>query len=618
MGWLLGELAGAGITLPKSLDFKGILDLVLQVMGLTYNAIRSRAVKIVGEPVVKKIEQVAEVFKVLITEGPAGLWKWIVDKVDNLVDTVLGGIKDLVITKVVVAGITWLVSLLNPASAFVKACKMIYDVIMFFVERGSQIMALVNAIIDSVESIAAGAIGSAANWVENALGKALPVAISFLASLLGLGGLSDKIKKIIEAVQKPVGKAVDAVVNAVVKGFKKVVGFVGGLFGKGKDKEKTDDRSPQEKEKAEKAAVSDAEHALREANATPESVSAKLPPIKTKHGLSSLTLDKVGGTKYHVTAMIARTESSGDVDLNVAFRYAATVKKRHQNQESVILSATGTMQDLLLGVRQQIAAFPTDPVRKSDLKGNLAMAKLLISGQRAGKESHDFVDISVDPKHVTIYMSGRDQERRQEVQQGAIDFLVSLEPQGSTPTEQPTVQVIQADKKQMEALIKEMAAASATDKSRGASPAFSENLDMHSEQAAWLDAEKNDALIAARVNALELDYIDGVVLVFHSERFMCRNCVAGSRYRGVAPRLPLTLQAVQARWKAAEQARIETSVGSTFPHASSKTRDPSSTVTAYPPTGADEPQNKGTLRQRLANIGAPVGGGEDDQPGGGG
>ncbi|WP_162917693.1 hypothetical protein [Dongia deserti] len=39
---------------------------------------------------------------------------------------------------------TWLIGLLNPASAFVKACKAIYDIIMFFVNRGSQIMALVN------------------------------------------------------------------------------------------------------------------------------------------------------------------------------------------------------------------------------------------------------------------------------------------------------------------------------------------------------------------------------------------------------------------------------------------------------------------------------------------
>src|SRR5262249_2893117 len=68
------------------------------------------------------------------------------------------------------------------------------------------------------------------------LAKALPVAISFLASLLGLGGLSDKIKKIIEAVQKPVGKAVDAIVKGALKLAGPVINAIkkGAGWGKGK------------------------------------------------------------------------------------------------------------------------------------------------------------------------------------------------------------------------------------------------------------------------------------------------------------------------------------------------------------------------------------------------
>jgi hypothetical protein len=47
----------------------------------------------------------------------------------------------------------WVLSLLNPASAFVKACKAIYDIIMFFIERGSQIAELVNAVMEAVTAI---------------------------------------------------------------------------------------------------------------------------------------------------------------------------------------------------------------------------------------------------------------------------------------------------------------------------------------------------------------------------------------------------------------------------------------------------------------------------------
>jgi len=83
----------------------------------------------------------------------------------------------------------WILSLLNPASAFVRACKAIIDIITFFIERGSQIVELVNAVIESVTAIANGAVGGAAKAIENAMSKALPVIIGFMASLLGLGGI---------------------------------------------------------------------------------------------------------------------------------------------------------------------------------------------------------------------------------------------------------------------------------------------------------------------------------------------------------------------------------------------------------------------------------------------
>ena len=51
-------------------------------------------------------------------------------------------------------------------------------------------MEFVNSILDSIGAIARGQIGIVADKVEGALAKALPLAISFLASLLGLGGIT--------------------------------------------------------------------------------------------------------------------------------------------------------------------------------------------------------------------------------------------------------------------------------------------------------------------------------------------------------------------------------------------------------------------------------------------
>lgn len=239
MEWLFGAVAEAGITLPDNFDLSGILSIILQVLGLTYANIRARAVKILGEKVVKTLETTAEIFKILVTKGPAGLWEYIKDKIGDLKTMVVEKIKSFVMEKIIMAGITWIIGLLNPASAFFKACKAIYDIIMFFVEHGKQILDLINAIIDSISSIAKGAIGAAAAFVEGALAKGIPVAIGFLAALLGVGGISEKIKEVINAIREPINAAIDWVINKAVD----LVKAVGGLLGVGKEEKKKEDVS---------------------------------------------------------------------------------------------------------------------------------------------------------------------------------------------------------------------------------------------------------------------------------------------------------------------------------------------------------------------------------------
>jgi hypothetical protein len=305
MGWLFGAIDRAGIQLPKAFDAAGILDLVLQVLGLTYRNIRARVVKLVGEPVVAKLEQTVDIFKTLVTEGPAGLWRWIKDKVGDLEDLVLGQIKTFIIEKVIKAGITWLIAFLNPAAAFIKACKAIYDIIMFIIERGAEIMDFVRSILDSVGAIAKGNIGIVAQKVEDSLAKALPLAISFLASLLGLGGISEKIRSVIEKVQAPITKAVDAIVMGAVKGAKKLFGgamsWAKGKYQKGKQWVK--DKAQAGKDWAQSKAqglqdrlTGDSEQDA--AAAAPEHADAKpLTMTVTAHGGVKHTVESVPGER---------------------------------------------------------------------------------------------------------------------------------------------------------------------------------------------------------------------------------------------------------------------------------------------------------------------------------
>jgi hypothetical protein len=238
LNWLFGALGDAGITLPKTFDLEGIFGLVMDVLGLSYRSIRGRVAKIVGEPVVSRMEQTVDVFKILVSKGVGGLWEWIKDKIGDFQDLVFGGIKDFIIERVIKGGVMWLLGLLNPAAAFIKACQAIYNIVMFIVERGAQVMDFVNSVLDSIGAIAKGNISAAAQKVEDALAKALPLAIGFLASLLNIGGVTDKIREGIDKVRKPIEKAVDFVVLGAVKGFKKLfggaIGWVKGKYEKGK------------------------------------------------------------------------------------------------------------------------------------------------------------------------------------------------------------------------------------------------------------------------------------------------------------------------------------------------------------------------------------------------
>ncbi len=299
LDWLLGALSNAGIELPENFDLKGILNLALSILGLTWASIRGRLVAKVGEPVMAKMEQAVDVFKIIATEGLGGLWNWIVDRVGDFKEMVMGEIREFISEKVIKAGIEWLIGILNPAAAFIKACEAIYNIVMFFVEKGKEIIEFVNSILDSVESILSGGVGAVADLIEGTLAKTIPLIINFLADLLGLGGISEKIKEIIGKIQAPINKAIDAVIGGALKIGKQLFAA---LIGKPKDKKVEDKRSPEDKQQAVNLGITESEEELGRPDATPGAVTAALPAIKARHQLSELRLVPVGPADYRVHA----------------------------------------------------------------------------------------------------------------------------------------------------------------------------------------------------------------------------------------------------------------------------------------------------------------------------
>ncbi len=245
VAWLTGSLGPMGIRIPEDLfSLKGTFSLVARVLSLTWGFVRIKAVKLLGEPVVNVLEKNFEPFKILIAEGPAGLWEYVKEQFGNLKEMVLGQINEMVITEVIKAGVKWLLGLMSPAGALIKAAMAIHDIIMFFVDRAARIPDLINAVMDAAAAIARGAVEGAAKLVEDALAKTLPVLIGLLASLAGVSGLAKKVRKIIEKVRGKINAAINKIIMKAKKFAKKMI-----KSGKAGDKVELKEGSPKEKAK---------------------------------------------------------------------------------------------------------------------------------------------------------------------------------------------------------------------------------------------------------------------------------------------------------------------------------------------------------------------------------
>ncbi|WP_405188231.1 hypothetical protein [Streptomyces anulatus] len=218
VSWLLGTAVKAGLDLPQKFDLKGIIQLIGSMLGLTWDNIRTRVTrKGVPDEAMSAVETSVPVAKNLAAEGPAGAVKEIQAEAGDLKATILGKLTTYLIPTVLIAGITWIISLLNPASAFVRAVKGIIDIVTFIVTQGAQIADFVNAVLDAVIAIANGGQAGVPKLIETALATSVPLLIGFLAALLGIGGLANKVKSVFQSVSRPVTRAIDKIVDFIAK-----------------------------------------------------------------------------------------------------------------------------------------------------------------------------------------------------------------------------------------------------------------------------------------------------------------------------------------------------------------------------------------------------------------
>jgi hypothetical protein len=300
VGWLTGALTG--LTLPARWDFRGILSLVLQVLGVTWPQVRGRLVRVLGEPAMAVLERTFGLMMTLVREGPVAAWRELMGHLGNLQEMLFGQIREWIKNTIVGQAVMRIASLLTPAGAVVQAITAIYNTIMFFVERMRQIGAVVESVVNSLSAIAAGTLGPAANAIEQTLARLVPVAISFLARLIGLGGISERIQAIMRRIQQPISNAIDRVVDWIVAQARRLVrGVAGAVRGR-------DARTPEEQQRDLEAALNEGNALLRERVLDRVVRENRLRSIKAKYNLKELKFiideQKPIGEKVHIFAEV--------------------------------------------------------------------------------------------------------------------------------------------------------------------------------------------------------------------------------------------------------------------------------------------------------------------------
>jgi hypothetical protein len=242
------------------------------------------------------IEQGIELIRTIADKGLAGVWEMLLEKIQGIEDMVISGIKSFIIETVVKKGVEWLLSLFNPAGAFVEAVELIIDVVQFFIQKGKQIQETVDRILDSVESLLSGGEGGVPALIEQTLAKGIPTVIQFLADLVGLGDLGTKLQALVQKAQSITDAAIDWLVDKAIGLVKVAWGALAGTSDA--------DGSPEEQ-----AAITDATAALS-ASRSSEEAEGLVAQVGARHSvLLKLVVESQddAGEHVHVQTMKSAT-----------------------------------------------------------------------------------------------------------------------------------------------------------------------------------------------------------------------------------------------------------------------------------------------------------------------
>lgn len=226
-GWLMSELEDANVPTLTDFSLQGVIAWVLEVLGVTMDAIWE---KLADHPRIgpERVEQMKGAIDTLqgiwtfiqdVRErGMIAIWEKIKEQLSNLWGAVLSAVQGYIMEKIITQVTVKLMGMLDPTGimAVVNSCIAFYAAVQSFIKYLREMLEIVNSFVNGVADVARGNVSTAANYLENTMGGAMPVVIGFLANQVGLGGIGERIASILESIREMVDEALTWLVNMAV------------------------------------------------------------------------------------------------------------------------------------------------------------------------------------------------------------------------------------------------------------------------------------------------------------------------------------------------------------------------------------------------------------------
>lgn len=237
--WFLGEVEAAGIPIPTDFSVMGMIKWLLVVLDITMEKIWKKLEDRIGKEKVDKIKRfISGVQRVASAAGEAYqfvkdvqekgfvtvITEKIKEKLSNVWDMVLDAVKNFVMEQIVNKVTAKLLSMLDPTGimAVINSAIALYKAIQSFIKYLRKMLEIVNSFVEGTLQIAQGATKKAADFLEGALARGVPIVIGFLANQVGLN-LSERLKDALEWVREKVDKGLTWVIDKLVTIVEKLV-----------------------------------------------------------------------------------------------------------------------------------------------------------------------------------------------------------------------------------------------------------------------------------------------------------------------------------------------------------------------------------------------------------